>query len=97
VGIHLTLELQTFSFQNPYPADLNLYITFASSILSRGSGIGLIVNEFELLLPTFQAVYQRHYPVSSTPIGQTSQCRVGGGRKSPLDGFEQKLLFALVY
>ena len=58
---------------------------------------GLTPKEFKLLLPAFQRTHTRCFPPHKTCLGKARQRKVGGGRKSPLDCLEQKLLFALVY
>lgn len=58
---------------------------------------GLTPKEFKLLLPAFARTYTRRFPPHQTCMGQPRRRKVGGGRKSPLDSAEQKLLFALVY
>ena len=58
---------------------------------------GLTVDEFEKLLPAFQAAYEQRYPKDRTQAGQPRQRRVGGGRKGVLAAHADKLLFILVY
>lgn len=58
---------------------------------------GLTVDEFEKLLPAFQAAYEKRYPQDRTQAGQPRQRRVGGGRKGALAADADKLLFILVY
>ncbi len=58
---------------------------------------GLTPKEFSLLLPAFERLYARRYPVTKTLAGKARQRQRGGGRKSSLGSAEQKLLFALVY
>lgn len=58
---------------------------------------GITVQEFERLRSSFERAYARAYPAHLTHSGKPRQRQTGGGRKSPLEGIEQKLLFALVY
>jgi hypothetical protein len=58
---------------------------------------GLTPKEFQLLLPAFERVYARRYPVTKTMKGKPRRRKPGAGRKSALASSEQKLLFALVY
>ena len=58
---------------------------------------GLTPKEFQLLLPAFERAYARRFPPNRTVRGTMRQRQRGGGRKTSLDGPEQKLLFALVY
>ena len=58
---------------------------------------GLTLKEFKFLLPAFRNAYERTYPTDQTLTGEPRQRKAGGGRKSALDSFEQKLLFILVY
>jgi len=58
---------------------------------------GITSKEFNRLLPAFEQAYARAYPTHRTQTGKPRQRKPGGGRKSPLDSIEQKLLFALVY
>jgi hypothetical protein len=58
---------------------------------------GLILAEFQQLLPAFQAAYEQRYPTELTRTGKPRQRRAGGGAKGVLQGFEAKLLFILVY
>ena len=58
---------------------------------------GLTPKEFKALLPAFRHAYERHYSTSRTLSGQPRKRKRGGGRRSSLDGLEQKLLFVLVY
>jgi len=58
---------------------------------------GLTVKEFKQLLPAFTQAYERQYPSTKTLAGKKRQRKIGGGRKSHLQGAEQKLLFVLVY
>jgi len=57
----------------------------------------LTVAEFEDLLPAFEKVYLKKFPVKKTKTGKDRKRKAGAGRKSSLDRIEQKLLFALVY
>jgi len=57
----------------------------------------LTLEEFQQLLPTFQETYEQRYPTVLTRTGKPRQRRTGGGAKSVLQGFEDKLLFILVY
>jgi hypothetical protein len=58
---------------------------------------GLTPQEFEALLPSFAAAYQKQHASDKTLEGQPRQRAVGGGRCGVLPGMEQKLLFILVY
>jgi hypothetical protein len=58
---------------------------------------GLTSEEFQKLLPAFQAAYDQQYPNELTRAGKPRQRRVGGGAKGMLPRFEDKLLFILVY
>lgn len=58
---------------------------------------GLMVEEFEAILPAFERAYERAYPASKTVEGNPRQRKSGGGRSSELQSNEQKLLFVLVY
>lgn len=58
---------------------------------------GLTVDEFSKLLPVFERVYRRFYPIDKTMTGAQRGRAHGGGRRGKLGSFEQKLLFALVY
>lgn len=71
-------------------------LTYAKLKLNRRKFLaltGLTPKEFKLLLPAFQRAYARRFSRNQT----ARQRKPGGGRKSSLDGPEQKLLFALVY
>jgi hypothetical protein len=57
----------------------------------------LTPEEFDFLLPAFERVYLKAYPVSKTMTGKKRERKAGGGRKGTLASIEQKLLFALVY
>ena len=58
---------------------------------------GLTPREFMSLLPVFEYTYLRVYPSDKTLTGRPRQRIMGGGRKSTLSGYEQKLLFILVH
>jgi hypothetical protein len=58
---------------------------------------GLTSEEFKVLLPAFERVYQKKYPASKTKTGKARKRKAGAGRKGWLASIEQKLLFALVY
>ena len=58
---------------------------------------GVTVEEFEIVLPAFEKVYLKKYPVKKTKAGKPRIRKAGAGRKSSLEGMAQKLLFALVY
>ena len=58
---------------------------------------GLTLEEFQKLLPAFQAAYAKLYPSERTREGKLRQRRGGGGAKGVLQRFEDKLLFILVY
>lgn len=58
---------------------------------------GLTVKEFEAILPAFERVYERSYPANKTVEGKPRKRKVGAGRSSELEGYEQKLLLVLVY
>jgi hypothetical protein len=60
------------------------------------SATGLTVEEFEYLLPAFEAAYQTKY-AHQTADGKVRQRRVGAGAKGKLQRIEDKLLFILVY
>ena len=57
----------------------------------------LTPDEFLDLLPAFEQAYLKVYPASRTKAGKRRKRKAGAGRRSSLDGMEQKLLFALVY
>ncbi len=57
----------------------------------------LNVAEFTELLSFFEKACEKVYPASQIKTGEARKRKIGGGRKSSLDGIEQKLLFALVY
>jgi hypothetical protein len=58
---------------------------------------GLMLKEFDTLLPAFQRAYEQQYRPDRTLAHRPRKRRAGGGRKSSLDRMEQKLLFILVY
>jgi hypothetical protein len=58
---------------------------------------GLTLDEFQTLLPAFQAAYETLYPQEYTRAGKPRQRRAGGGAKGVLHSFADKLLFILVY
>jgi hypothetical protein len=58
---------------------------------------GLTLDEFQQLLPAFQAAYEQRYPYKLTRTGTPRQRRPGGGAKGILQHCEDKLLFILVY
>jgi hypothetical protein len=58
---------------------------------------GLTLEEFQKLLPAFQAAYANLSPSERTREGKLRQRRGGGGVKGVLQRFEDKLLFILVY
>jgi hypothetical protein len=58
---------------------------------------GMYPEEFERLLPTFQAKYSALCPPDKTKKGNVRQRRSGGGTKGKLGVTEDKLLFILVY
>jgi hypothetical protein len=57
----------------------------------------LTVDEIEHLLPIFEQLYLKKYPVTKTKTGKARKRKAGAGRKGSLAAIEQKLLFALVY
>lgn len=57
----------------------------------------LTVEEFERLLPAFEAAYQARYGRDKTVEGEPRQRQVGGGAKGKLPRMADKLLFILVY
>lgn len=57
----------------------------------------LTAEEFEHLLPAFQAAYEKKYPTETTLAGKPRQRGAGGGAKGRLDQFQERLLFMLVY
>ena len=57
----------------------------------------LTVDEFENLLPAFNAAYDQQYPTDQTVTGKTRQRAKGGGVKGQLQEEAERLLFILVY
>ena len=57
----------------------------------------LTLDEFQQLLPAFQSAYEQRYPYELTRAGKPRQRRAGGGAKGILQGFEDQLLFILLY
>lgn len=57
----------------------------------------LTAEEFEHLLPAFEAAYEKKYPSDKTLEGKPRQRLAGGGNKGRLDSFEDRLLFILFY
>lgn len=58
---------------------------------------GLMIAEFEQLLPAYQTAYERRYPREFTLAGKVRRRRPGGGSKGVLDQAEDRLLFILIY
>ena len=58
---------------------------------------GLMVAEFEQLLPAYQTAYERRYSRQLTLAGKVRQRQPGGGSKGVLDQAEDRLLFILIY
>jgi len=58
---------------------------------------GLMVAEFEQLLPAYQTAYERRYSQQLTRAGKVRQRQPGGGSKGALDQAEDRLLFILIY
>ena len=58
---------------------------------------GLMVAEFERLLPAYQTANERRYPQRLTLAGKERQRQPGGGSKGVLDQPEDRLLFILIY
>jgi len=58
---------------------------------------GMTDEEFQALLPTFEKCYQLSLPSKPKPTKKKKQRARGGGRKSKLETFSDKLLFILVY
>lgn len=58
---------------------------------------GLTIEEFEKLLAAFKRAYERKNPTNKTQKGKERKIKAGGGRRSELESYEQKLLFVLVY
>ena len=61
------------------------------------SATGMMVAEFEGLLPAFGSAYETMYCSDKTVAGLPRQRRAGGGAKGKLERMEDKLLFILVY
>lgn len=61
------------------------------------SATGMMVGEFEELLPAFGRAYETMYCGEKTVAGKPRQRRAGGGAKGKLERMEDKLLFILVY
>lgn len=57
----------------------------------------LTLDEFQQWLPAFQSAYEQRYPYELTRAGKPRQRRAGGGATGILQGFEDKLLFILIY
>lgn len=57
----------------------------------------LTAEEFEHLLPAFEAAYEKKYPREKTLAGKPRQRSAGGGTKGRLDQNEERLLFILIY
>jgi DDE superfamily endonuclease len=53
--------------------------------------------EFQKLLPAFEAAYETLYPKNQTRKGTPRQRRAGAGIKGKLENSQDKLLFILVY
>lgn len=60
------------------------------------SATSLTKEEFEILLPNFQEAYKKLYPPNLTTTGTARKRQGGGGAKSVLAKFEDKLFFILV-
>ncbi len=58
---------------------------------------GLTAEEFELLLPAFEAAYATQYPAYHTLAGKPRQRQAGGGAHGVLDQPADRLLFIMVY
>jgi hypothetical protein len=58
---------------------------------------GLRLEEFEQMLPSFQAQYEQAYPTDRRMDGKQRQRQAGGGRKPHLAQIEDKLLFIVSY
>ena len=58
---------------------------------------GLMIDEFERLLPVFKEKLAAGNPPDKTKAGKPRQRRVGAGPKGVLQADEDKLLFILVY
>jgi len=61
------------------------------------SATGMMVGEFEQLLPAFGSAYETMYCGEKTVAGKPRQRQAGGGAKGKLERLEDKLLFILVY
>jgi hypothetical protein len=61
------------------------------------SATGMMVAEFEQLLPAFGSAYKTMYCGEKTVAGKRRQRQAGGGAKGKLERQEDKLLFILVY
>jgi hypothetical protein len=57
----------------------------------------LTPEEFEQLLPAFEAAYQKRYPPEQTLKGKERQRQAGAGAKGKLASSSDKLLFVLVF
>jgi hypothetical protein len=57
---------------------------------------GLTPEEFEKLLPAFQAAYDEQYPPDRTYPGKVHQRCIGSGAKGTLPKAADKLLFMVV-
>src|SRR3712207_8725335 len=53
--------------------------------------------EFQKLLPAFEAAYETLYPKHQTRKGKPRQRRAGAGVKGKLQSTQDKLLFILIY
>jgi Helix-turn-helix of DDE superfamily endonuclease/DDE superfamily endonuclease len=73
------------------------YSTLSTQTQSFLAMTGLTPAEFRVLLPAFEAAYERAYPLDQTADGRTRQRWPGAGRRSILERAEDKLLFVLVY
>ena len=58
---------------------------------------GLMVAEFEHLLPAYLTAYERRYSRQLTLAGKVRQRQPGGGSKGVLDQAADRLLFILIY
>ena len=61
------------------------------------SATGMMVEEFERILPEFSRSYNTKYAGEVTVEGTSRQRRIGGGRKGQLAQMPDKLLFILTY
>jgi hypothetical protein len=57
----------------------------------------LTADEFENLLPAFQAAYDKKYPAHQTATGKPRRRAQGGGVKGQLQEPAERLLFILIY